>query len=363
MIAESSTPAFASAQVAAVTAELLREKVEARHAKAGRFSSIDLFSGAGGLSIGLERAGFHACLAIDVDEDSCRTYASVQPATQLLDKPIQDVRFSAFDGVDLLAGGPPCQPFSSGGKRLAADDPLDMIPEFIRAVREAGPRAFIMENVIGLFRQTHRDYLLEAVRKLEDLGYQVTQGMLNAAQYGVPQKRRRGFLVGLKGTRFRFPEPTHGPGTSQPFVPSGRCLSPDRIIGEPNPSKVVYAKKPDLRPSPYDGHIYNGGGRPIDLEAPCHTILASAGGNKTHFIDTLGEVPKYHAHLVRGGKPRCGVLPGGRRLTVEESALIQTFPPGMAFAGSRSSQYTQVGNALPPLLAEVLGDVLREALS
>jgi DNA (cytosine-5)-methyltransferase 1 len=109
--------------------------------------------------------------------------------------------------------------------------------------------------------------------------------------------------------------------------------------------------------------LFNGGGRPIDLGAPCHTILASAGGNKTHFIDTLGLVPAYHAHLSKGGKPRTGTLEGGRRLTPEESALIQTFPRATKFCGARSSRYTQIGNAVPPLLAEALGRTLRDALA
>jgi DNA (cytosine-5)-methyltransferase 1 len=108
--------------------------------------------------------------------------------------------------------------------------------------------------------------------------------------------------------------------------------------------------------------LFNGGGRPINLNDLCPTILASAGGNKTHFIDTLDEVPRYHAELLRGLPPRTGTLPGGRRLTVEESALIQTFPPGVKFYGSQSSRYMQVGNAVPPKLAEALGTALAALL-
>jgi DNA (cytosine-5)-methyltransferase 1 len=122
-----------------------------------------------------------------------------------------------------------------------------------------------------------------------------------------------------------------------------------------NPSRVFFAKKPDLRPSPYDGHLFNGGGRAIDPNRPCHTILASAGGNKTHFLDPLDLVPEYHRHLSAGGTPRSGELKGARRLTVEESAIIQTFPSWVRFAGPRSAQYHQIGDAVPPLLAAVIG--------
>jgi DNA (cytosine-5)-methyltransferase 1 len=237
-----------------------------------------------------------------------------------------------------------------------------MIPEFIRAVREARPRAFLMENVPALFGTTHAGYLAGVVRRLSALGYDLTMDVLNAAEYGVPQKRRRGFIVGFRHGHFQFPKPTHGPRGALPFVPAGAVIASEPILGEPNESKVFYAKSPDLRPSPYDGQMFNGGGRPIDLGAPCHTILASAGGNKTHFLDTLELVPEYHAHLMRGGSPRAGALGGGRRLTAEESALLQTFPPEMVFKGSRSSRYMQIGNAVPPVLARVLGEALRDAL-
>lgn len=134
-------------------------------------------------------------------------------------------------------------------------------------------------------------------------------------------------------------------------------------MGHPNPSIVTYARRPDLRPNPYDGHVYNGGGRPIDLSKPAPTLLASMGGNKTPWIDTLGIVPEYHAHLVSGGAPRTGQVPGARRITVEEAALLQTFPPGMYFAGRRSSCYRQIGNAVPPLLAQAIGSGLLRQLN
>lgn len=324
--------------------------------------SLDLFTGAGGLTLGLDEEGFKPVLAVERLADACDTFSRVFPHVQIEPRPAEDFDFRKFAGVDIVVGGPPCQPFSSGGKGLAANDDRDMIPQFIRAVDEARPRAFLMENVPALFGTTHQVYLAEVVRCLSALGYEISTAILNAAEYGVPQKRRRGFIVGLRSGRFRFPIPTHGPRGSRPFVPAGLLIRSDQIDGEPNDSRVFYAKTPDLRPSPYDGQLFNGGGRPIDLSTPCHTILASAGGNKTHFVDTLRRVPTYHAHLMRGGKPRQGFLEGGRRLTAEESALLQTFPRTMRFCGARSSRYAQIGNAVPPLLAKVLGHALREAI-
>lgn len=326
---------------------------------------IDLFAGAGGLSRGLERAGFEAVQAVEIDPDAAQTYRTLFPHVDLIEADIRKVSFAHLRGqVDLVAGGPPCQPFSSGGRRLAQGDPRNMVPEFLRVVREVQPQVVLMENVPGLATGERKAYLDEILAELQHtLGYAVTWKILHAVDYGVPQKRKRLIIVGSKVGPFAFPAPTHGPGTGQPYEPAGNYLSKHEIWGTPNPSKVTYAKNPDLRPSPYDGHLFNGGGRPINLAEPCHTILASAGGNKTHFIDTHDEVPAYHAALLNGDPPRSGSLRGGRRLTVEESARLQTFPEGIHFAGSRSSQYKQVGNAVPPLLAFRIGEALQALLA
>lgn len=321
---------------------------------------IDLFCGAGGLSLGLEAAGLNCVAAVEMNKDACETFAQRHRNATLYDVPIQKVDFSIYAGIPLLVGGPPCQPFSAGGKGLASGDTRDMIPQFVRAVREARPEIFMMENVPGLAGPTHRAYLEQSLIKLSKLGYSLTAEVLNAAEYGVPQKRRRLIVVGVRTGRpvFVMPSPTHGPKGRKAFMSAGAALSSVGTSTFVNESKVTFAKRPDLRPSPYDGHLFNGGGRAIDLSAPSHTILASAGGNKTHFLDLNDEVPAYHKYLMKGGQPKVGSLLGGRRLSVEESAALQTFPKGMTFAGSRSSQYTQIGNAVPPGLGMVLGKAL-----
>ena len=232
------------------------------------------------MTIGLDAAGFEPVLAVERDEDACRTFAGAFPSAHVTPRPVEEFDFRRFEGVDLVAGGPPCQPFSSGGKGLAAEDERDMIPQFVRAVAEARPRAFLMENVSALFGSTHAGYLNRVKLRLAALGYHVASAVLNAAEHGVPQKRRRGFIVGMRDRRFEFPAPSHGPRGSEPFVPAGSVISRNVVVGEPNQSRVFYAKTPDLRPSPYDGQLFNGGGRPIDLTAPCHTLLASAGGTR-----------------------------------------------------------------------------------
>ena len=285
-------------------------------------TGIDLFSGAGGLTLGLKAAGVRTIAAVEVEPNRIATYLKHTSAETMLVSDIRQVDFTPFRRrIDLLYGGPPCQPFSSGGLRRAMADERNMIPHFLRAVEIIDPASVLLENVPGLASGDRVHYLQSIVEQLEQLGYSTASKVLNAADFGVPQKRRRLFVVGMKNGVFQFPKATHGPGCEFPHV-SVRAALPESVLGELNPSKVFYAKSPDLRPSPFDGHLFNGGGRPINLDVPCHTILASAGGNKTHFFDTRRLVPAYHRHLMQGGTPRLGTLVGGRRLTVEESALI-----------------------------------------
>ncbi len=340
-----------------------------------RFPVLDLFAGAGGLSIGLQESGFDPVGAVEVMEDAARTYEGYHDIEvdrrRLEEVPERDLR-GMRGKVSLVAGGPPCQPWSTGGLRRGDEDDRDGFTAMFRALELIRPEAFIIENVAGLERGKSRPYFLGLLRVLEDvLGYEVKARTLNAADYGVPQQRQRMFIVGLRTGRFKFPEPTHGHGHSKVWRTAGEVLT-DEPVGDPNLSIVTYAKNPHLRPSPYDGLLFNGGGRPVNLDAPARTILASAGGNKTPFIDTLGVVPEYHATLwdAEQGKPRegygeairVGLVPGVRRITVAESAALQTFPQGMDFVGRRSSQYTQIGNAVPPKLAEVVGKAVRAAL-
>lgn len=324
--------------------------------------AIDLFAGAGGLSLGLAQAGITPVCAVEVDPLAAASLKTHLPSAYVHCTDIRNVTFEGYRGkVELVCGGPPCQPFSSGGLRNAWDDERDMLPWFVKVIEAVCPDAFLMENVPGLAVGNRGDYLGNIIKEFGALGYFVTWRILNAADYGVPQSRRRLFVVGMRNRPFVFPRPTHGPNSLRPHVAVKDVLPPYQI-GEPNPAAVTYAKKPDLRPSPYHGLLFTGGGRPINRALPSPTILASAGGNKTHFFDDLNLVPEYHRHLFQGGEPRTGTLPGARRLTVLESALLQTFPENLTFCGPRSARYQQIGNAVPPLLAKVLGRALVEQI-
>jgi DNA (cytosine-5)-methyltransferase 1 len=321
--------------------------------------AVDVFCGAGGLSVGLTAAGISVVAGIEWDEDALATWATAHPTSLALGDDVNHVDWRQFDGVSLVVGGPPCQPWSIGGLRKGDQDERDGWPAFITALNALRPRAFLAENVAGLTEGAMRPRWRRLVEDLANAGYTVSAKVVNAADYGVPQKRRRCIVVGLRdGEHFVFPAPTHGPKGGRPWRVSGSILT-SGPFGEPNQAVVTYATRPDVRRDPYAGHVFNGGGRPIDPAAPAPTLLASMGGNKTPWLDTDNVVPGYHAHLLAGGPPRPGRVPGARRITVEEAALLQSFPAGTRFEGARSSRYRQVGNAVPPHLAEVLGRALR----
>lgn len=324
--------------------------------------AIELFTGAGGLSLGLHNAGWKVIEGIEIDKWAVETYRRNFPDTKINEQDTRSVDFTQFEGIGLVAGGPPCQPFSVAGKQLAKADNRDMVPEFIRAVREAKPKAFLMENVPGLQTPRHHDYLEWVASSLDQLGYSVFIKMLKASGYGVPQHRLRLFMVGVPhGIHFGFPKPTHGLEINHGWITAGDALK-GVPVDTPNTAIVTYAKNPILRPSPWAGMMVNGKGRPINLKAPSPTIPATAGGNRTPFLDPEGILIKYHKHLMSGGKPRTGRIERVRRLTLRECARIQTFPDTFEFCGPKTAQFRQVGNAVPSLLGQVVGKAIYDAL-
>jgi DNA (cytosine-5)-methyltransferase 1 len=324
-------------------------------------TALDLFAGAGGLSLGLHAAGWNVVAAVEWDIWASQTYQLNFPDTEMFSD-VREVDFRPFRGVDLIAGGPPCQPFSVAGKQLASEDPRDMVPQFVRAVQEILPRAFLMENVPGLLTQRNLSYTKKVVAQLEDLGYTVNYRKLLASHYGVPQDRERVFFVGIRSSEvFTFPRPTHGKSTDNPLVSVNSALK-NVPYCEPNKAIITYARNPVLRPSPWAGMLVNGQGRPLNLNEPSLTIPATAGGNRTHIIDPDGVLLAYHAELMKGGKPRQGQVEGVRRLNLRESARLQSFPDHFTFVGTKTRQYMQVGNAIPPLLAEAVARKLYDHL-
>ncbi len=348
------------------------------------FTAASLFSGAGGMDVGFARAGFDIVFANDIDGDACATYrlnhtASIHQGS-LLDAKVSEL-LSQHD-VDLVFGGPPCQGFSVAGKMDPNDGRSRLIHSFFDVVDSLQPKAFVCENVKALAYLNRwagvRTALVERGRK----HYRVALVILNATDFGVPQIRERMFLVGLHRDIFNgadddlqaFLEDGLQTQRSRPATVAEIVRSLGRAGSETNPrtcaAKITFARSPIMRKSPYAGMMFNGAGRPLPAQKWATTLPASMGGNKTPIIDEAeifdGEpsfVEKYHRHLLDGGKPRSGYAPDRlRRLTVDECLAIQTFPAHYQLAGSRSAQYRQLGNAVPPMLAEAVARVVAQGL-
>ena len=332
---------------------------------------LSLYSGAGGLDLGFISAGFDIVYAVDWDGDSCQTYRLN------LGNDIEQADAAQLSGADLpecdvVIGGPPCQGFSVAGHMDPADPRSEHVWHFVRLVCEAAPAAFVMENVKAL-GVSNRWKLLrrELIDAMSSQGYRVRMHILDARDFGVPQSRERVFFIGTKA-----PHPAVERIVSKYnlTVTPRSVLSSLPLPGEhPNTgvckAKVVPAKFPVLRRSPYAGMLFNGQGRPIRLDAASNTLPASMGGNRTPIVDEAelreGAEPwvvGYHAHLMAGGEPAVTAPSSLRRITVAEAALLQTFPLGFQLCGPISSQYRQIGNAVPPRLAEGVAVALRGAL-
>ena len=179
-----------------------------------KFTSIEICAGAGGQAIGLEQAGFHHLALVEIDSHACNTLRINQPEWNVVEANVRDFQALAYEGVDLLAGGVPCPPFSIAGKQLGEYDDRDLFPEALRLVAECKPKAVMLENVRGILGTKFESYRASIIERFSNLGYEVFWDLLNASDYGVPQLRPRAILVALKqayAPHFRWPEPFEMP--------------------------------------------------------------------------------------------------------------------------------------------------------
>jgi len=273
--------------------------------------------------------------------------------------------------ADLVIGGPPCQGFSVAGKMDPNDARSSHVFHFMDVVARVQPRAFVMENVKALYWNRRWDLIRGRLRaRADDLGYRSALVLCNAAHYGVPQARERMLFIGVRDSDLVTLEPTTADR------PPTLRMALDQLprYGEPGNdsicrAKVTPAKEPIMRRSPFAGMMFNGAGRPMDLDSPAPTLPASMGGNKTPIVDQdqidSGAKPwilDYHARLWNGGKPLQSVPKRLRRITVEEAAAIQTFPLGLEWRGPQSAQFRQIGNAVPPRLALAAAEAVKRSL-
>lgn len=381
--------------------------------------SIELFAGAGGLGMGLSAAGFEPDLVVEWDKWCCDTIrenrragnGNVASWPDPIEADVRHIDFRKYDGrIELISGGPPCQPFSLGGRHRAHDDGRDMWSEAVRAVREVRPKAFIFENVKGLTRASFATYLAYIVHQLshpdiarlpgedwqshlgrleqhhtsgsrDGLQYQVVWQVLNAADYGVPQRRERVVFVGFRsdlGIAWKFPEATH---------------SQDRLLWEQFRSSEYWERHALLHSSiPFDLRLVARADRlkrapkslpwrtvrdaisdlpdPVSSNADCvsnHRFQPGAKAYPGHTgspFDEAAKTLKAGVHGVPGGENMLLRHDGTvRYFTVRESARLQTFPDSYVLHGSWSEAMRQLGNAVPLELANVIAKGVAAHLS
>ena len=381
--------------------------------------TVELFAGAGGLGLGVSRAGFTPAAVVEWDRYCCDTIRENQERNlhpvvhwPLTEGDVRDFDFGSIDGeMDLVSGGPPCQPFSLGGKHRGHHDDRDMFPQAIRAVRDLQPRAFLFENVKGLTRQAFTNYF-EYIRlqfmypelsrrpsenwtkhlaRLErhhtygmvnDLHYQVVTRVLNAADFGVPQRRERIFFVGFRadlGIEWSFPEPTHSQDsllwsqwrsgeywdfhhltrhcqeTNARTKAAANRLKDKHKLPRWSTVRDVLSELPDPEneaeaASSYHNHQFQTGARSY----PGHT------GSP---LDEPAKTLKAGDHGVPGGENMLRRPDGTLRyFSVRECARLQTFPDEFLFHGSWTETMRQLGNAVPVTLAAIVATSIREHL-
>jgi DNA (cytosine-5)-methyltransferase 1 len=350
-----------------------------RNGSVRRFTCVSLFSGCGGLDIGLEQAGFEIRAATDFDSIVARSHAQNFPGVPFICERIgrltaQELREAAAlkpgQTLDLLAGGPPCPPFSKSrfyrkDKPRSMQDPVaaETINGYLRLLKDLRPRAFVLENVKGLAYGVHQDALKAIRNRAERLGYSVSVAVLNAADFGVPQIRERCFVIGCREGHINFPAPTHsktGEDGLLRWVGSGAVLRD--LDTEANASD--------------EGHFAGGQHHGLLKRIP-------PGDNYLFFTKKRGH-PKprfewrsrYWSFLLKLSPDLPSWTIQARRsnnmgpfhwrnriLRVGEIKRLQTFPDSFQLAGTVEQQWRQVGNAVPPLLAEVLGDAIANHLA
>lgn len=291
---------------------------------------LDLFAGCGGMALGFEAAGFKT-IGYEMKPDAVNTYNANLAGScneQKLSLGMPDAM-----PVDVVIGGPPCQPFSQIGYQQGRRDPRDGFPIFLDAVRRIDPKIAIIENVRGLLYK-NREYVGQTIRELESFGYKVFVELINSADFGVPQKRERVVIVATK-VGWEWPEPS----VSHP-VSAGIALGPSSVAAYAD-SKFL-SKKVDKYIATYEAKSQCATPRDLHLDRPARTV-------------TCRNLHARTADMLRIK------LPDGRRrmLHVKEAALLQSFPPWFAFKGNTVEQYEQIGNAVPPLVALALAQQVR----
>ena len=336
---------------------------------------IDLFCGCGGFSKGFEDAGFEVAMGLDNWNDAIVTFNKNHKKSTGICKDIYEFtneeikQFGKKNNITGIIGGPPCQGFSMVGKREASDARNSLYLQYVRFVEQIKPEFFILENVKGLLTLKKGYFKKEIIDRFSELGYNVTYEVLRACDYGVPQKRERVFFVGLRKDKFAdkffiYPEP------SNRIIGTEAALN-DLPSLDNGDDETKYKTKPQNN---FQKLMRKNSKSIMNNEITVHTEQTKSiismipdGGSIKSLPEEFYKVRNYSSAFKRmnSKEPSTTIDCGHRNYfhykenripTVRESARIQSFPDDFEFIGSKTSQYTQVGNAVPPLLAQVIGE-------
>lgn len=335
---------------------------------------IDLFCGIGGLSLGFEQAGFEVVSAIDMWKDAIETYNHNREDKVAKVETVEQFNECELPGIVQkhhitgIIGGPPCQGFSTVGRREIDDPRNKMYLEFYKAVKLASPDFFVIENVRGMLTLNKGAFVKDLIERFgpSGLGYEISYQLVNAADYGVPQNRYRVIYVGLKGKKFVFPE-----------IVDNKLTAKDGISDLEHSTNEKYGSAPQ---NDYQRKLRGKTKHPINQDYTNHSeqtisIISQIpdGGNIKDLPAEYWQIRKYNKAFERMGtfKPSNTIDTGHRNYfhysepripTVRESARIQSFPDDFEIIGTRGSQYKQVGNAVPPILANVIAEEIKKQL-
>lgn len=332
------------------------------------YSLLELFAGAGGLAVGMEKAGFKSVALNEIDKHACATLRLNRPHWNVIEGDVSSVDFSEYKGkVDVLSGGFPCQAFSYAGKKMGFEDARGtLFFEFARAIKEVQPNVFVAENVRGLVNHDDGNTLDNIKSVIDELGYDlVDPRVLKAVFYRVPQKRERLFIIGIKkgisaNVKFNWPSPYHRIMTLKDALKKGELYAEDvpESVGQKYPSR-----KSEILSSVPPGGYWKDLSDELQREYMKKSYFL--GGGKTGMARRLSwDEPSLTLTCSPAQKQTERCHPDETRpLTVREYARIQTFPDCWTFAGPLTAQYKQIGNAVPVNLAYAVGRSLTALLN